>query len=164
MRRRTDSAAEAMRRPRSSSVSRWLDLRTIAFRPADLAREGRARLADGVPVRLHHGDRLGGLGGKLLAAAVEGCDGALLEVGDAGERRLQALSLRLVLRDRDRERALGALDPAGRVADLLVEDQQGAAVGELLLGAESRAADQGEYRLEHRSLHCYRERRSPTSG
>jgi len=57
-----------------------------------------------------------------------------------------------------------ALDPAGRVADLLVEDQQGAAVGQLFLGTESRAADQREYRLEHRSLHCYRERCSPASG
>ena len=60
------------------------------------------------------------------------------------ERRLQALSFRLVLRDRDRERALGALDPGRRIADLLVEDQQGAAIRELLLGAERRAAEQGD--------------------
>ena len=71
------------------------------------------------------------------------------------ERRLQALSLRLVLRDRHRERALGALDAGRRVADLLVEDQQRAAIRELLLGAERRAAEQGHYCLEHRCLHCY---------
>ena len=84
--------------------------------------------------------------------AVERRDRAFLEVGDAGERRLQALSLRLVLRDRDRERALGALDAGRRIADLLVEDQQRAAVGEFLLGAKRRAADQCHNGLEHGRL------------
>src|SRR5688572_12845640 len=37
------------------------------FQPGYLARESRARLADGVAVGLHYGDRFGGFGGEFVA-------------------------------------------------------------------------------------------------
>ena len=82
---------------------------------------------------------------------------ALLEVGDARERRLQPPAFGLVLRDRDRERPLGALGGGRRVADLLVEDQQRAAVGEVFLGAEAAPRIRVTIVLSIGRLHCYLE-------
>jgi hypothetical protein len=55
-----------------------------------LAREGRARLADRVAIRLHHGDCFSRLAGEVLAVAVERRECALLEVRDAAQRRLES--------------------------------------------------------------------------
>jgi hypothetical protein len=76
-----------------------------------------------------------------------GC--ALLEISDALERCVEAFSFRFVLRDRDRERALGALGRGGGITDLLVEDKKGMAVRKVFLRFRGRSADQGPKRLEH---------------
>ena len=67
--RRTDSAACAMRRPRSSSARRCAALGArVDFSCAISRANVGARLADRVAVGFHHGDCLGGLGGEVLAA------------------------------------------------------------------------------------------------
>ena len=76
---------------------------------ATSAAKARRDLRDGVAVRFHQRDRFGRLGREIVAAVGQRRGRALLQVGDALERRLEALAFRLVLRDRDRQRALGAV-------------------------------------------------------
>ena len=115
----------------------------------DVGRERAARLFDGVAIRLHQRDRFRRFGREIVAAVGKRGGRALLQVGDALERRLQALAFRFVLRDRDRERALGAVGRGGGIANLLVEDEQGMAVREIFLRFRGRSADQGGQGLEH---------------
>ena len=90
--------------------------------------------------------------GEILAAAVERRDRAGLEIGDAGDGRLELAAFLLVLCNGQRQRPLAALDGGGRIAHLLVEDQKGRAVLQLLAGGGHAAAEKCHYGLEHLQL------------
>jgi len=111
--------------------------RRLEFR--DLACERRTSLAQSVAIGFQHRNRLRGLAGEVVPAAAERRHRALLEVGDALERRLQAFALGLVLRNGERQRPLAMIDRRRGVADLLGQDQERAAIGELFLGRGGRA-------------------------
>lgn len=124
----------------------------VAPQAGDLPGEQRAGFPDGVPVRLHHGDGLGRFGREFLAACRERRGGPFLKVGDPGQGRIEAPALGFVLGDGNRQRPLGPLDTGRRVTDMLVENQERAAVDRVLLGGVDRAAQQGPKRLAHGQL------------
>jgi hypothetical protein len=102
--------------------------------------------------RSNSGDRLGRLGGEVLAARRERRARALFEVGEALEGRFEPRALRFVLGDRHRQRPAAAIERAGSVTNLLVEEEERGAVGNLLFGGRNAAADQGRQGLEHEGL------------
>jgi hypothetical protein len=77
---------------------------------------------------------------SIVAAGGERSGRPVLQIGDAGERRLQTLALRLILGNGDRQRPFGALDAGRRVPDVLVKDQERTAIEHLLLGGVGGAA------------------------
>ena len=111
--------------------------------------KGCAGLLDGVAVGFHQRDSFRRLRREVIAAAGERSGRPLLEVGDPRKRRLQALSFRLVLRDGDGQRALGAFGGRRGVADLLVEQQESVAIGKVLLRLGRCSSHQGHDGLEH---------------
>ena len=129
---------------------------------ATSAAKARA-IPDGVAVGFHQCDRLGRFAREIVAAIGERRGRPLLQVGDALERRLEALAFRLVLRDRDRERALGAFGRGSSIADLLVENEQSVAVGEIFLRLGRRSADHVVMVLNMVGLHCYEQLREHCS-
>ena len=126
----------------------------VAPQAGDLLGEQRAGFPDRVAVGLHHGDGFGRFGGEFLAARRERRGGPFLKVGDPGKRRVETLALGLVLGDGNRQRPLGPLDTGRSIADMLVEDQERAAVDRVLLGGVDSAAQQGPKRLAHGCLHA----------
>ncbi len=121
----------------------------MAFEPADFHGEIIARLLRRARVPLQFGDGVGGFLCKIIAAALERRDGALLQIVDLAAGGFEPLPFLSVLRHRHRERASGALEGAGGVAHLLVEKRQGVLVGEALLGRMGAAPQQSYYGLEH---------------
>ena len=120
-----------------------------------LATETGPRFGDCLAIVLHEGDRLGGLAGEIVAAALKRGGGALLEVGDPRERRFEPPAFRLVLRDRHGKRLLAACRCRSGVADLLIQDQKCTAVGDVLLSGGSGAARQRKKGLEHLRLRSF---------
>ena len=127
----------------------------------DLAREGRARFAD---------RSRGPLSITAMASAASAASSSLPPVSAATARSSRSAMRESVVSSRFPSASSCAIAtasarlarsmPAAESADLLVEDQQRAAIGELLLGTEGGAAEQCHYCLEHWDLHCYREHRS----
>ena len=91
----------------------------------------------------------GGFPGEILAAAVERRGGAGFEIGDAGVGGVEPAALLLVLRDRQRQRPLAALDGRGRIAHLLVEDQKRRAVFQFFSRGGHAAAEERQNSFEH---------------
>ena len=109
----------------------------------------RFSLMISVAIGLQACDGFGGILGEILAATVERRNRTGLEIGDAGDGRLELAAFLLVLGDRQRQRPLAALDGGGRVAHLLVEDQKGRTVFQFLARGRHAAAEKCHYGLEH---------------
>jgi hypothetical protein len=89
------------------------------------------------------GDGLGRLGRQVLPGGGEGLPGAVLQVGDAAGRVLQARRFLRLLGHGEGQGAAGAAEGRGGVPDLLVEERQGVLVGHRLRGFGRPAAHQG---------------------
>ncbi len=146
---RTASEARATRRPRSSLGDARLRICDVAFQPGNLGCEQRACRQRRVAIGLESRDGFGGVPGEILTAAIERRNCAGLEVSDAGNGGLQPAALLLVLRDRQRQRSFAALDGSGRIAHLLVENEEGRAVLQLLAGGGYAASEKCHDGLEH---------------
>src|SRR3954447_18549210 len=149
---RTASEARATRRPRSSSVMRACALATCRFsRAISVANSARA-----VSAASRSASRPAMASAASLARSSRppssAATAAGLEIGDAGDGRLELASFLLILRDRQRQGPFTALDGGGRVAHLLIEDQKGCPVFQLLAGGGHAAAEKCHYGLEHRWL------------
>ena len=123
-----------MRWPRCNSRSRISELRTIRFSRSISVAKLRCASSDAVAFRFQQGDRLGRFAGEVVLAALEGGDGARLQILDARDQLLVLLDLLLVLGDGDGDRPAGRGDRIGAVADLLAQDDQRVAVDHLLCG------------------------------
>jgi hypothetical protein len=124
----------------------------VPLQPDDLGREQRACRQRRVAIGLQARDGFCGIVGEILAAAVERRDRARLEIGDAGDGRLELATFLLVLRDRQRQGPFAALEGGGGVAHLLIEDQKGRPVFQLLARGGHAAAEKCHYGLEHLKL------------
>jgi len=107
---------------------------------------GVARL---VAVCAERQDRGGCPGGQILASGLQGRDGAGFQVGQAGFDVRQPACLCRFLGQRQRKGAPPGLDPGRHVADLLLQDGQRIAVGEVLLCRGGGSPEQGVECLEH---------------
>jgi hypothetical protein len=70
------------------------------------------------------GDLLGGVSCEIFPAAIERGCGPDLEIGNPGIGGVEPPSLLLILGDGQRQRSLGAIEGRGRVAHLLIEDEE----------------------------------------
>jgi hypothetical protein len=105
-----------------------------------------------VTVRLEAGDRLGGLSREIVAAAIECGGSADFEIVDAGIGGVETPSLLLILGDRQCQRPLGALDGGGRVAHLLVENEERVAALQFFSRGSHAAPEERQNSFEHLQL------------
>ena len=103
----------------------------------------------GVAVGLQRGDRFRPLAGSRLVAGSQGGTDADFEIRDPGFDTGDAGALLAVLSDGDGQRAPGPLEGGRGIPNLLVEDDQGIAVGDLLASCGNLTAEEGNERLEH---------------
>ncbi len=100
----------------------------MALQPGDLRGEQRARGHRGIALGFEIGDRLRGFAGEVLPTAFERRRGAHLEIGDPGVGGLEPPAFLLVAGDRQCQGPLRAVDGRGRIAHLLIEDDQRGAI------------------------------------
>ena len=98
---------------------------------------------------LQAGDGLGGLRGEVFPAGGERLAGAVLQVGDALGRLLQARRLLRLLGHGEGQGAAGAAQGSGGVPDLLVQERQRVMVRHGLGRFGRAAAEKGHEKLEH---------------
>jgi len=96
----------------------------VAPEPRDLASEQGPGSHGGVAVRLQRGDRRGRFARQIFPATIESRGGADFQIGDAGVGGVETPALLPIAGDRQRQRPLGPLDGCGRIAHLLIEDEE----------------------------------------
>ena len=120
----------------------------MAISAANSVASGRRSVALGLEGR----DRLCGFCCEVVAAGLDRGNGPRFEVVDPGAGRVQPLALLALLCDGDRHRFLGSVERTGRVAHLLIEDQQRVLIGDLLGDRDGASAHERDQGLEHPCL------------
>ena len=128
----------------------------VALQPGDLGRE-QVR-APSSPHRGRPRDRRSPAAASLARSSRPPSSAAVARVSRSAMRaigRLEPAAFLLVLRDRQRQRPLAALDGGGRVAHLLVEDQKRRPVFQFLARGSHAAAEKRQNSFEHLLAPCY---------
>ena len=121
----------------------------LALHAGDFRSKQRSRGHRRVAVGFEIGDRLRCFAGEIFPAAIERGGGADFEIGDAGVGGVETAALLLVACDRQRQRALGTLHGRGRIAHLLVENEQRRAVFQFFPRCSHAAPEKRQNSFEH---------------
>ena len=111
--------------------------------------KSQARLTDGIAFGFELGNSLRRFGRQLLASRRQRRQGALFEIRRAGFDLDETPLFRLVTRHCGGEGEPATLQRGARLADLLIEDQQGVAIDHRFLGLGGCAAGEEPKQLEH---------------